>query len=119
MSNTVPKKDVLPLKNFMDTTLTGTKDYEDFLDNFVVVFLYDGRYIFGVLRSFDQFNNITLEKSICRVFLDNEYAEKKLGLYIIRGENVILIGLSKIYLRSLDKVDYEYLVKKIEAGSIR
>lgn len=97
----------------MNSTFSGTKDYEIFLDNHVVIYLHDGRYMYGVLRSFDQFNNITLEQTVCRIFVGDEYAERRLGLYIIRGENIILIGVSRIKLRNLVKRDYEYVENKL------
>lgn len=95
----------------------GIKDYESFLDGQVVVYLHDGRYFYGILRSFDQFNNITLENSFCRIFHGNEYAEKKIGLCIIRGENVVLLGLNKVNLSGLIKRDYKYLEQKTMDGN--
>lgn len=65
--------------------IIGIKDYEDFLDKKIQVLLYEGRYIEGFFRSFDQFNNLTLEDC----FID----DKEYGLYIIRGENVIFLGI--------------------------
>ncbi|ELQ75126.1 Small Nuclear ribonucleoprotein splicing factor [Trachipleistophora hominis] len=97
----------------MNSIFSGTKDYEIFLDNHVVIYLHDGRYMYGILRSFDQFNNITLEQTVCRIFIDDEYAERRLGLHVIRGENIILIGVSQIKLRDLVKREYEYVENKL------
>lgn len=53
----------------------------------------DGRIIIGILRGFDQAINIILEDSYQRVFSSTEGVEQiPLGLYIIRGDNVALIG---------------------------
>jgi U6 snRNA-associated Sm-like protein LSm1 len=36
--------------------------------------------------------NVVLEDAIERVYLEDKYGEKKFGLYLIRGENVVLLG---------------------------
>ncbi len=43
-------------------------------------------------RSFDQFANLVLETAIERIVVGYLYAEKPLGLYVVRGENVVLLG---------------------------
>ena len=62
------------------------------LDKKLLVQLRDGRKIIGILRSFDQFANLVLESAYERIIVENKYAEKFLGLYIVRGENVVLLG---------------------------
>lgn len=53
----------------------------------------DGRIIIGTLRGFDQAINIILDDSHERVFSSTNGVEQVLlGLYIIRGDNVALIG---------------------------
>jgi U6 snRNA-associated Sm-like protein LSm8 len=53
----------------------------------------DGRIIIGTLRGFDQSINIILDDSHERVFSASEGVEQvPLGLYIVRGDNVALIG---------------------------
>lgn len=53
----------------------------------------DGRIIIGTLRGFDQTINLILEDSHERVFSSTDGVEQHpLGLYIIRGDNVALIG---------------------------
>lgn len=83
--------------------------------------LRDGRKLLGILRSFDQFGtncsivivqgftchsffndrkcyisyisaNAVLEEACERVIVGDLYCDIPLGLYIIRGENVVLIG---------------------------
>ena len=58
----------------------------------MVVHLRDRRKIFGILRSFDQFANVVLEEAFERVIVGKRYADVPLGLYVIRGENVVLLG---------------------------
>ncbi|CAD26651.1 U6 snRNA-ASSOCIATED SMALL RIBONUCLEOPROTEIN (Sm-LIKE PROTEIN) [Encephalitozoon cuniculi GB-M1] len=71
-----------------------TRDYEKYLEQEVVVMLRDGRYLYGVMKSFDQFNSVTLDGVIERIFHDTRYAERRHELFIIRGENITMIGLS-------------------------
>ncbi|PSS07307.1 Sm-like protein [Actinidia chinensis var. chinensis] len=63
-----------------------------YLDKKLLVLLRDGRKLLGILRSFDQFANAVLEKACERVIVGDLYCDIPLGLYIIRGENVVLIG---------------------------
>ena len=58
----------------------------------LIVMLRDGRKIIGVMRSFDQFANIVLEHAVERVVVGKRFADVPLGLYVIRGENVVLLG---------------------------
>ncbi|KAK9828780.1 hypothetical protein WJX72_002042 [[Myrmecia] bisecta] len=62
------------------------------LDKLLLVQLRDGRKIVGILRSFDQFANLVMEASRERIVVGNLYAEVPLGLYVVRGENVVLLG---------------------------
>ena len=43
-------------------------------------------------RSFDQFANLVLEGAVERIISGSLYAEDPLGLYVVRGENVVLLG---------------------------
>ena len=54
--------------------------------------LRDGRKIIGIMRSFDQFANVVLEDAVERIIVDKRFADVPLGLYVIRGENVVLLG---------------------------
>ncbi|CAL5221532.1 g3740 [Coccomyxa viridis] len=62
------------------------------LDKRLLVQLRDGRKLIGTLRSFDQFANLVLEGAVERIVVGNLYAEDPLGLYVVRGENVVLLG---------------------------
>ncbi|CAF2414624.1 unnamed protein product [Rotaria sp. Silwood2] len=64
-----------------------------YINKLVNVVTADGRIIIGTLRGFDQAINIILEESHERVFSSTDGVEQVLlGLYIIRGDNVALIG---------------------------
>ena len=58
----------------------------------MLVQLRDGRKIIGLLRSFDQFANVVLEEAVERIIYEKQFADVPLGLYVIRGENVVLLG---------------------------
>lgn len=62
------------------------------LDQRLLVQLRDGRKILGILRSFDQFANLVMEDTVERIIVGTQYAEVPLGLYVVRGENVVLLG---------------------------
>jgi len=46
----------------------------------------------GILRSFDQYANIVLEETIERIYVGELYGDIPLGVFIIRGENLVLLG---------------------------
>ncbi|CAL5328702.1 unnamed protein product [Camellia sinensis] len=71
---------------FLSTSLAS------YLDKKLLVLLRDGRKLLGILRSFDQFANVVLEGACERVIVGDLYSDIPLGLYVIRGENVVLIG---------------------------
>lgn len=58
----------------------------------LMVLLRDGRTLIGYLRSVDQFANLVLHKTIERIHVGKEYGDIQRGIFIIRGENVVLLG---------------------------
>ncbi|CCD23567.1 Lsm1p NDAI_0B05340 [Naumovozyma dairenensis CBS 421] len=64
------------------------------VDRKIFVLLRDGRLLFGVLRTFDQYANLILQHCVERIYLseENKYAEQELGIFMIRGENVVMLG---------------------------
>ncbi|GAA5943702.1 U6 snRNA-associated Sm-like protein LSm8 [Sporobolomyces koalae] len=60
----------------------------------VLIVTQDGRTIVGELKGFDQTTNVILSGSTERVFSTDEEGteEVPLGVYIIRGDNIALIG---------------------------
>lgn len=69
----------------------GTALVEE-LDRKLLIQLRDGRKIIGVLRSFDQFANLVLEHAVERIIVGNVYSDIPLGIYLLRGENLVLMG---------------------------
>lgn len=64
----------------------------NYLDKKVLLQLRDGRKLIGVLRSFDQFANAVLQGAYERIIVGNLYCDMRLGLYVVRGENILLTG---------------------------
>ena len=53
----------------------------------------DGRVIVGVLLGFDQVQNLILNEAYERLYsADTDVEEEPLGLYLVRGDNVCLVG---------------------------
>ncbi|KAI5308988.1 SM-like, degradation of cytoplasmic mRNAs and positively regulates transcription initiation [Ascosphaera atra] len=61
-------------------------------DKKLVLSLRDGKKLVGILRSWDQFANLVFQDTVERIYAGNLYAEQKRGIYIVRGENVLLLG---------------------------
>jgi U6 snRNA-associated Sm-like protein LSm1 len=73
----------------------------DLTDKKLMVALRDGRKLVGILRSWDQFANLVLQSTKERIFVAPEtapdqvrglYADIDRGLFLVRGENVLLLG---------------------------
>jgi len=66
---------------------------ESYVNHIVSVITSDGRIIVGTLKGFDQTINLILDDSYERVYSSGQGVEQVvLGLYIIRGDNVAVIG---------------------------
>ena len=66
---------------------------ESYADKKIAVITGDGRVITGRLKAHDQVINLVLVNTIERVYSHNVGVEEvALGLYVIRGDNVALIG---------------------------
>ncbi|XP_041377157.1 U6 snRNA-associated Sm-like protein LSm8 [Gigantopelta aegis] len=66
---------------------------ESYINKTVSVVTADGRIIVGTLKGFDQTINLILDESHERVFsLTQGMEQVVLGLYIVRGDNVAIIG---------------------------
>lgn len=99
----------------MDEPIIGTRDNEMFLDKKVVVHMRDGKYLYGTFRSFDQFGNITLESATERIFFENMFSERKVGLHIIRGESIVFVGIPKLDLSRFKKVEWGMVAEKVNS----
>lgn len=72
--------------------LPGTASLLEELDKKLMVLLRDGRTLIGYLRSVDQFANLVLHQTIERIHVDKAYGDIPRGVFIVRGENVVLLG---------------------------
>jgi len=62
------------------------------IDKKLLVVLRDGRTLIGILRSIDQFANLVLHRTIERIHVGKKYGDIPRGIFIVRGENVVLLG---------------------------
>ncbi|CAA0813419.1 Sm-like protein LSM8 [Striga hermonthica] len=75
-----------------DKMATGA-GLETLVDQTISIITNDGRNIVGVLKGFDQATNIILDESHERVYSTKEGVQQLvLGLYIIRGDNISIVG---------------------------
>lgn len=66
---------------------------ESLVDQNISIITNDGRNIVGILKGFDQATNIILDESHERVYSTREGVQQiVLGLYIIRGDNISVVG---------------------------
>jgi len=85
--------------------LPGSASLVEQLDQRVMIVLRDGRHLVGTLRSFDQFSNMVLEDTSERrvLHIKNKrrqggdemccyYTDVCLGLYMVRGDSMVLLG---------------------------
>lgn len=75
-----------------DTYLPGAASMIEQVDKKVMIILRDGRHLVGKLRSFDQFMNLILEDTHERVLLPGKYSDVPVGLFIVRGDTIVLMG---------------------------
>ncbi|KAG8463341.1 hypothetical protein KFE25_004852 [Diacronema lutheri] len=92
----------------------GTASLVEDIDKRLLVVLRDGRKIIGTLRSFDQFSNIVLETTVERIIVSGQFADLPLGLYVVRGENIVLLGPvdeeKEANLQQLERVDVDTIL---------
>lgn len=62
------------------------------IDKKIMVELKGGRVLIGYLRSIDQFANLVLHRTVERIHVDKRFGEIPLGVFIVRGDNVVLLG---------------------------
>ncbi|VDO38024.1 unnamed protein product [Brugia timori] len=75
-----------------DPYLPGALSLLEQLDKKLLVVLRDGRTLIGYLRTIDQFANLVLHETLERIHVDNYYGDIERGVFLIRGENVVLAG---------------------------
>mmetsp|Transcript_9001 Transcript_9001/g.18033 ORF Transcript_9001/g.18033 Transcript_9001/m.18033 type:complete len:100 (-) Transcript_9001:128-427(-) len=82
---------------------------EELIGKKVSVICGDGRCLIGTLKGYDQVQNIVLSETHERAFsLDSPVELIDLGLYIVRGDNLAIIG-------ELDEEEDA----KVDLGSVR
>ncbi|KAK6443236.1 U4/U6-U5 snRNP complex subunit LSM8 [Oleoguttula sp. CCFEE 5521] len=68
-----------------------------YLNKKVLILTVDGRTLTGTLISCDQVTNIVLQDTIERIIRESDdeepSAEQPHGLYLVRGDNVVICGL--------------------------
>ena len=95
--------------------LPGTASLLEELDKKLMVLLRDGRTLIGYLRSVDQFANLVLHQTIERIHVGQCYGDIPRGVFIVRGENVVLLGEvdpNKADPESLMEVSLEEILEK-------
>ncbi|KAJ6588939.1 hypothetical protein B0H19DRAFT_922479 [Mycena capillaripes] len=66
---------------------------QGYVDRRVLLMLQDGRVIVGVMAGFDQKSNVVLSESKERIYsMDVGVEEVPLGLYLVKGDMIVLIG---------------------------
>lgn len=72
---------------------TMAASLEGYVNHTVSIITADGRHIVGTLKGFDQTINLILDESHERVYSSDHGVEQvPLGLYIVRGDNVVVVG---------------------------
>lgn len=80
-------------KSSRTTTNDMLTNIPSFQPESVTVVTCDGRVIVGLLVGHDQVQNLVLNEAQERVYSEDEPVELvPLGLYVIRGDNVALVG---------------------------
>eukprot|EP00742_Colponemidia_sp_Colp-10_P012222 GILJ01013685.1.p1 GENE.GILJ01013685.1~~GILJ01013685.1.p1 ORF type:complete len:113 (+),score=4.05 GILJ01013685.1:49-339(+) len=70
-----------------------TSVLEDLVDKEISILTNDGRNIVGLLKGYDQTINVVLHNCHERVYSLGEGVQRvPLGLYIVRGDNIGVIG---------------------------
>lgn len=57
-----------------------------------MVLLRDGRTLIGFLRSVDQYANLLLQQTVERIHVGKKFGDIPRGVFLVRGENVVLLG---------------------------
>eukprot|EP01025_Chloroclados_australasicus_P049261 TRINITY_DN559_c0_g2_i3.p2 TRINITY_DN559_c0_g2~~TRINITY_DN559_c0_g2_i3.p2 ORF type:complete len:170 (-),score=31.95 TRINITY_DN559_c0_g2_i3:187-642(-) len=64
----------------------------ELVDKKVIIVMRDGRTIIGLMRTFDQFNNVVVQDCFERIVVDKMYCDVNKGTQVFRGENVMIVG---------------------------
>ncbi|RKO96255.1 hypothetical protein CAUPRSCDRAFT_3572, partial [Caulochytrium protostelioides] len=58
----------------------------------IMVAVRGNTYLYGTLRSYDQYGNIVLQDTVERVYYRQSYAEAARGLFLVRGQVISSMG---------------------------
>ncbi|KAI5147942.1 small nuclear ribonucleoprotein G [Enteropsectra breve] len=73
------------------------REFEKYLNKNVVVAIWGDAWVSGILKSYDQYNTISLNYATeFRKDGGNRVLKKSLGLIVLRGENIICIGIAQL-----------------------
>jgi U6 snRNA-associated Sm-like protein LSm1 len=75
-----------------DEFFGGVTSLSEQLDKVVLLVLRDGKHLIGRLTSYDNFGSLVLENSSERKFAGGKYCDVEQGVFLVRGENITLIG---------------------------
>jgi small nuclear ribonucleoprotein (snRNP)-like protein len=75
-----------------DVFFGGVSSLAEHLDRTMMLVLRDGRMLHGTLSSYDQYGSIVLEHAKERLAAQGKFADIDMGMYMIRGENIMLMG---------------------------
>ena len=89
-----------------DEFLPGAASLLEHLDSELLLVLRDGRNIVGKLRSFDQYMNLALHDTVERIIFENKYCDVPLGLFLVRGDSIVLLG-------EVDRESEEKVLEKV------
>ncbi|KAI5957315.1 hypothetical protein KGF54_000243 [Candida jiufengensis] len=96
------------------------------VDRKIFVLLRDGRSLFGILRTFDQFANLVLQDTFERIYLKSDTTEENekfgeiyRGVFMVRGENVVMMGELDIdkeddHLKTIEQIPFEQVEKELK-----
>merc|ERR1711872_510225 len=93
----------------------GTASLLEELDKKLMVLLRDGRTLIGYLRSVDQFANLVLHHCIERIHVGDAYGDIPRGVFVVRGENVVLLGEIEEAKKKLREVSLNEILEKQSA----
>ncbi|EPZ33434.1 n-alpha-acetyltransferase 38, NatC auxiliary subunit-like protein [Rozella allomycis CSF55] len=72
----------------------ATTPLMEYVNHTISIITNDGRNLVGTLKGYDQAMNIILAGSHERIYSTDEPVEfVQLGLYLIRGDNIAVVGL--------------------------
>ncbi|KAJ3028909.1 UNVERIFIED_CONTAM: SM-like, degradation of cytoplasmic mRNAs and positively regulates transcription initiation [Siphonaria sp. JEL0065] len=76
----------------MDSFLPGAASLEDCIDKKLLVILRDGRNYMEAECETKMTANLVLQDTMERMYHNDTYGEEYRGMFVVRGENVVLLG---------------------------